>query len=163
MHTEAFQFVAEQVRLHQPFASVLEVGGRNINGTIRGLFHTDDYTALDNQAGPGVDLVADATVWCPDRKYAAVVCCEVFEHVEAWPLILATMVKALEPGGTLIVTAATDPRQPHSAFDGGPLRPGEFYANVDPDHLTHELAAFDAAARVRVHPRGDVYAVAHEE
>jgi len=41
----------------------------------------------------------------------------------------------LNAGGVLIVTTASPARAPHSAIDGGALRPGEHYAGVSEDDL----------------------------
>jgi len=134
MHTEAFEWV----RTHVPTESVgvLDIGGRNINGTCRDLFpFATSYTGLDITEGPGVDVVADAATWTPDREYDVVVCTEVFEHTSVWPDICRTAHKACKPGGLLILTMAGPGRAPHSAFDGGHLRPGEYYGNVEPEEL----------------------------
>jgi len=159
VHAEAFAYVRRAVE-GRHFASVLEIGGRDINGSIRDLFDTTDYTALDVAAGDGVDIVADAADWRPDRTYECVVCCEVFEHTPRWQEILHTMASAMELGGTAIVTAASLDRAPHSAIDGGPLHDGEYYANVDPVDLANGMKNAGFSGQVAVHPRGDVYATA---
>lgn len=159
MHAEAFAYVAEAVAGCR-FRTVLEIGGRNVNGSIRGLFGDCDYRTLDIAPGDGVDIVADAADWKPDATYEAVVCCEVFEHTPRWPEILATMAAAVDLGGTAIVTAASLDRAPHSAVDGGPLRDGEYYGNVDPNELAAAMQRAGFSGRVSVHPRGDVYATA---
>lgn len=134
MHTEAYEWV----RAHVPAESVevLDIGGRNINGTCRDLFpFATRYTAVDIADGPGVDIVADAATWTPDREYDVVVCTEVFEHTPVWPDVCRTAHKACKPGGLLILTMAGPGRAGHSAVDGGHLRPGEYYGNVEPDEL----------------------------
>lgn len=66
---------------------------------------------------------------------------------------------ALRPGGVLVVTAACDPRAPHSAIDGGPIHADEHYQNVDPGLLRSWMADLDEVC-IEVHERGDVYACA---
>lgn len=141
MHPEALAWV-EQHRTDDPVA-VLDIGGRNINGTPRPLFpNATVYTVLDIADGDGVDIVADAATWKPDRRYDVVVCCEVFEHTDVWPAILRTAYKALKRGGVLIATMAGPGRAPHSAVDGGPhLYDGEHYGNVEMDELGDALVA----------------------
>lgn len=139
MHAEAYEWVARHAT-RDPL-TVLDIGGRDINGTVRDLFPAADYTSLDLVDGPGVDIVADASTWTPDRAYDLVVCCEVFEHTPVWPSICRTAYAAARPGGVFIVTAAGPGRAPHSAVDGGPVRPGEYYANVKPDELRDALTA----------------------
>lgn len=135
MHDEAYEWVARYATAER--AAVLDIGGRDINGSVRDLFPgADPYVSLDIVDGPGVDIVADAAQWTPDREYDVVVCCEVFEHTASWPRICATAYKALRPGGELILTMAGPGRPEHSAVDGGPtLYVGEHYANVDQTEL----------------------------
>jgi SAM-dependent methyltransferase len=141
VHPEALAWV-EQHRTDDP-VSVLDIGGRNINGTPRPLFpNATVYTVLDIAPGDGVDVVADAATWKPDRRYDVVVCCEVFEHTDAWPVILRTAYRALRRGGMLIATMAGPGRVPHSAVDGGPrLYDGEHYDNVEVAELADALTA----------------------
>lgn len=141
MHREALEWVAAHATA-DPVA-VLDVGGRNINGSPRPLFAgADPYVVLDIRPDPGVDVVADAATWLPDRPYDVVVCCEVFEHTARWVEIVATAWAALRPGGQLILTMAGPGRPEHSGIDGGSVRPGEHYANVRPGELAAALATF---------------------
>jgi len=141
MHAEAMAWV-EQHCTDAP-VSVLDIGGRNINGTPRPLFpNATLYRVLDIAPGDGVDIVADAANWVPDRRYDVVVCCEVFEHTDVWPAILRTAHRALAPGGLLILTMAGPGRAVHSAVDGGPdLYDGEHYANVEAAELEAALVS----------------------
>lgn len=138
MHSAAYEWVAQHAT--EDAVSVLDIGGRNINGSVRGLFPgADPYVALDIREGEGVDIVADAAAWSPDRAYDMVVCTEVFEHTGDWPQICKTVFAALRPGGTAVLTMAGPGRSPHSALDGGPIRDGEYYGNVDPGELERVL------------------------
>lgn len=135
MHNEAFAWIAEHAtdyRVHvDGTVRVLDLGGRDINGSARKAFPDTDYTVLDILPGEGVDIVADASTWQPDRAYDYVVAAEIFEHTAAWPAICRTAYKALHFDGKFIVTTAGPGRSPHSAIDGMlPLRPGEHYANI---------------------------------
>lgn len=139
MHTEAYGWV--QRHATSDAVTVLDIGGRNINGSVKDLFpNAVSYTAMDIRAGAGVDVVADAATWTPDREYQVVVCTEVFEHTASWPQICQTAFKACAPGGMFIATMAGPGRPAHSAVDGGwQLHPGEYYGNVDPGRLEREL------------------------
>lgn len=160
MHDEARAFV-EAHRSDEALA-VLELGGRFINGGVRDLFpNADPYVSLDIVPGPGVDVVANAATWVPDRRYDLVVSTELFEHTPEWPEILATAAAACRPGGRLVLTMAGPGRSPHGAGGGG-IQPGEYYANVDPlalrDHL--QLAGWvDVDVDYLEHP-GDTRATA---
>lgn len=162
MHVAARRFVEQCVSASGPFTSVLEIGSRNVNGGVRDLFEGSVYEGVDKAPGDGVDYVCDAALTLPAGPYDCVVCCEVFEHEERWPTIVANAARVLMPDGALIVTAAGPGRAPHSAVDGGQLRDGEFYANVQPDTLTCAAIGAglsDVTTEVNA-AAGDVYMVA---
>jgi SAM-dependent methyltransferase len=146
MHAEAMAWV-ERFATDAP-VSVLDLGGRDINGTPRALFPTASYTCLDVVPGPGVDIVADAATWQPGgRRWDLVLSTELFEHTPDWPQACSTAWRALRPGGRFIVTTAAPGRPPHSGRDGGVLQFGEYYANVNPEELR---AALEGAGFVKV-------------
>lgn len=140
MHNEAFAWVAAHATTDD--VEVLDLGGRNVNGSVRDLFpNATKYVAVDIREGDGVDVVADASTWVPDQEYDVVVSTETFEHTAVWPEICLTAFKAMKAGGRLILTMAGPGRSQHSAIDGGPLQPSEYYGNVDPEHLKHVLVS----------------------
>ncbi len=123
--------------------AVLEIGSRNVNGGIRDLFpNASPYTGVDIRPGPGVDIVADAATWEPDRHYDLVVSTEVLEHAEVWRDIIKTCWRALAPDGVLIMTAAGPGRPPHSHDGDESLAEGEWYENVAPEPLREATAMF---------------------
>lgn len=144
MHDQALEWIAK----HAPAeaVSVLDIGGRDINGSARHLFPAaTSYTVLDIRAGdrPGdVDIIADAATWDPDgRAWDVIVAAEMFEHTAQWRAICRNAYKALTAGGAFIVTTAAPGRPPHSAVDGEfRLMPGEHYANIRPAELGRVLA-----------------------
>jgi hypothetical protein len=167
MHPEAYDGLARQLAasgltLDAPWR-VLDLGGRDINGSIRGLLPAAQWTGCDITPGPGVDIVHDATRPWPGTfgRFDVVVCTEVLEHVEQWPALLGTAAGALEPGGpeALFVTCASTGRPQHGA-SGAPLpEPGEWYANVPPDAVAVRLQELFRAAWVEYRGLpGDVYA-----
>lgn len=120
----------------------LDIGGRDVNGTPRPLFPNTAWTVLDIAPGPGVNVVADAAHWDPDKAYDLVIASEVFEHAKDWRGIVETVYEALKTGGRFITTMAGPGRPVHSGVDGGPdLYPGEYYGNVDPAELMDALKA----------------------
>ena len=145
MHGAAYQYVVD----HRPSdpGDVLDVGGRNINGSVRGVLHTEGhaYTVVDLVDGADVDVVGDICELGLVDVADTVVCLEVLEHTEAWPDVVAACVAACRPGGTVIFTAAGPTRAAHSAFDGGELRDGEHYENIAVDALDGVLAGLDVA------------------
>lgn len=137
MHAEAHEYISTQVKEKGPFKRVLDLGGRDVNGSIRSLFPEAQYVCLDILPGPGVDVVADGADWISPEKFDLVVCCETLEHTPRAPEIISRSNSNLISGGLLMITTASCPRLAHSAFDGGPLRPGEYYSNIERPTLSH--------------------------
>lgn len=155
MHAAARGFIARIVPQIPPRQKVLEVGSRNINGSVRDLIERPDneYLGIDLSPGPGVNLVADAMTFNGAQQYDTVVCCEVLEHVADQSAFVAKLAQFLRPTGVLLLTAAGRGREPHSAVDGGKPRPGEPYANVEADDLRTWVA--DAGLMVLVLSEND--------
>lgn len=159
MHEEARSYVARIVT-GQPYASVVEVGGRWINGGVKDLIEHKEYTSLDLHEGAGVDVVADVREWKCPAPVDLVVCCEVIEHSEDPQAVVAACLALLAPGGRLVLTCAGPDREPHSGLDGGPVRDEEHYRNIDPADMEKWLDGLDDV-EVEYHPnRGDLYATA---
>lgn len=119
----------------------LDLGGRDVNGGVRGYWPAIRWTGVDLHDGPGVDVVADCRDWTALPRFDLVICTEVFEHVAGWGNIVSTAWRALVPGGTFVATAAGPRRKPHHFNGGGPPRPGEHYQNVHPVELQTVLVA----------------------
>lgn len=129
---------------------VLDVGGRDINGSPRHLFdQASSYHSVDLEPGVGVDEVADFATW-RGEPVDVVVCMEVAEHTPTWPDLLRNARDHLRPGGLLIFTAAGPGREPHSASNGGPLLDGEWYQNIEPAALAAELNLLYATHQIDV-------------
>ena len=144
MHPQVLDWVRRHVPDRPPERTlvVLDIGGRDVNGTCRWLFGwADEYRVLDLRPGENVDIVADAATWEPDRAYDVALCTEVFEHTADWRRIIATAFSALTPGGMFIATAASPGRPAHSGIHGNEVEPGEYYAGVSRFELTDALAA----------------------
>lgn len=146
MHAEAYTYVADMVAARNlDGGDVLDLGGREVNGSIRGLFpRATQYLTVDIEPHSTVDVVCDAAeLDLPDR-FDVVVSTECFEHTERAREIIATAWRHLVPGGVFVATMAGPGREPHSAT-GGPDVGGEFYRNVEPADLEDwlEAAGFD--------------------
>ncbi len=120
---------------------VLDIGGRDVNGTTRALFADGTKTtSVDIREGPCVDVVAD--VCDVDLgMFDVVVCTSVLEHAENWRGITAAAYRHLCPGGMFIMTCAGPGWPQHSAEDGAGLRPDEYYHNVSASEMADEMLA----------------------
>lgn len=157
MHTEARTYVAGVVA-GAHFPAVVEVGGRWINGGVRDLVSCETYTSLDLHPGGDVDVVIDVRDWRPPGPVDLVVCCEVIEHAEHAEGVVAACLALLAPGGRFVMTCAGPGRDPHSALDGGTVRPGEHYANIEPAEMKAWLDQLDDVQVLHYPTRGDLYA-----
>lgn len=146
MHAEALEWVTGQLKLTNP-QSVIEIGSRNINGTARipGIL----WHGIDIVPGTSVDEVADACYFKPKTTVDCVVCCEVLEHAPDWAVMILKACRWLNPGGCMLVTCAGPARAAHSAYDGGKLRPNEYYRNITVEAMTDllEFAGIDGSVR----------------
>lgn len=129
-----------------PCRTVIDVGGRDINGTAVQAFHSTPYEqwvivdVRDSLIPDHCDLafVADFADFDPPAEVGPVdfvLCTEVFEHAETWREICANAFRVLEWGGRFIVTTVTPAYGPHSAEDGNEIKPGEYYDGIIPEEL----------------------------
>lgn len=166
MHPAAEQWCAQAITESGPWdgARVLDVGGRDVNGTARThLLRYSDVRChvVDIRDSDEVDYLADVRVWEPPRAHHLVLCTEVLEHVQGWPAVCWTLHRAALPGGLVLITCAGPGRSPHNASDGGPLPSGEWYQNIDPDALVSVLDACGFVdLDVDTSNPGDLYAAA---
>lgn len=139
MHREAMEYVTTQVRRHHlnvPGARILDLGGRNVNGTPRRLFsRAACYMSVDIRDGPGVDVVADAADLDLAERFDVVVSTELFEHTARAAEMVTAAFRHLVPGGVFIATMAGPGRAPHGASGEHTPPEGEWYENVEPDAL----------------------------
>ena len=159
MHPAALEWIADHAT---KIGRVLDVGGRDVNGTPRHLFGPD-YIVLDIAPGPGIDVVADgARLPFPSRSFGVVICAEVLEHTASWRQVVAECARVLHRGGRLIITAAGPGRPAHSATDLVTMDPGEYYGNIDPAELDDLLYDLELSHMVDV-AGDDVRAIAYAE
>lgn len=147
MHPAALQWA--KLNVPELPGPVLDIGGADINCSLRNLYAWSPYTCVDIAPGPDVTVVADFLEWATDQPagrpgsgYELVVCFEVLEHVMAWPRMVAEALRLLRPGGLFIGTCASGGRARHSAWGDAELREGEWYANVPADALAHVLGEY---------------------
>lgn len=161
MHQQAWQFVRSRVSQHPARQRVVEIGSRNINGSVRSAFDAGvTYWGCDLASGPDVDAVCAGQDADPPFTPDTVVCCEVLEHTPDGCEIITRAFELLGTGGVLLITAAGVGRTPHSAIDGGPVRDGEYYDNIDESRLRYwlEVAGFERVLIRSNASLSDIYA-----
>jgi SAM-dependent methyltransferase len=143
MHLQPRAYVQQLARTW-PGGRILEIGSRDVNGSVRSLFQRrppSTYLGIDLVAARGVDVMVDARQFATDDKFDLVLCLEVFEHCLDWLSLVACAWYALRSGGRFVVTCAGPGRAPHGAA-GGLLLPGEEYGNVALEDLHAGLTSF---------------------
>lgn len=105
MHQSVMEWVSTVVAEHDlADRRVLEVGSRDINGTVRPLFR-GEYVGVDMLPGPGVDMVVEPGVLpFPQESFDAVVTTEMLEHDPFFWRTMQDMTRVLAPGGLLVLT-----------------------------------------------------------
>ena len=118
---EYFSSVREHYPQHFKQAKVLEIGSLDINGSLRELFHDCDYTGVDLQIGPGVDLACPGHLLAfPTGQFDTVCSAECFEHNPFWRETLANMLRMCRPGGLVLISCATTGRKEHGTTRTNP-------------------------------------------
>lgn len=140
MHQEQLYFVAATrvlFREHFHNCDVIEMGSLNINGSVRQMFSSCQYTGVDIGPGPGVDLIsraADVNLPLADT----IISCEMLEHDEDWQRSLVRMVELLRPGGLLVLSCATTGRPEHGTINTTPEDApycGHYYRNLTEEDI----------------------------
>jgi len=92
-------------------ARVLEVGSKNVNGSIRRLINNiwkpSEYIGVDISSGKGVDRIVDVTNLFDTfggEAFDAVICTEVLEHVRLWRTAVCNLKAVLRTNGLLLLT-----------------------------------------------------------
>jgi SAM-dependent methyltransferase len=154
MHQSVTDFIQSvKDRFPQNFqdCSVLEVGSRYINGTVRTFFRRCDYLGLDLAYGPLVDVVLHVA----DRPLSSlliptyrdtVISVEALEHDSRWAESLPMMLDTTRPGGLLVITCAGPGRPEHGTKRSDPASSPattDYYRNVDEDMFWSALRKTD--------------------
>mgnify|MGYP001556421506 FL=1 len=93
---------------------VLDIGGADINGTVRYLFRNCNYLSLDIWPGSGVDMVGTVDDLSPHFFSFDTVCClEVAEHDYNYARTIMKGIELLKPGGLFLFTCASTGRPEH--------------------------------------------------
>jgi SAM-dependent methyltransferase len=149
-HPEQAEFFSG-VRAHYPAsfdgARVLEVGSLDINGSVRELFSKCDYTGVDLQLGPGVDLaVQGQLVEFASGHFDTSISAECLEHNPFWRETVANMLRMTRPGGLVMISCATTGRLEHGTSrtnpDASPFTTAqkwEYYKNLTASDIESSL------------------------
>lgn len=100
---------------------VLEVGSRNVNGSLRQSIepHCQEYVGIDIEDGLGVDIVMPAEDLTKRFKseFDIVICTEMLEHAEDWRTAINQMKYVLIGDGQIFITTR-GPGFPYHEYPG---------------------------------------------
>lgn len=89
---------------------VLDVGSRNVDGSIRGIIEALDpseYVGADIIKGPGVDVVCGAEAILAEfgpESFDIVISTEMVEHVKDWKKVISNLKNVTRREGLLLIT-----------------------------------------------------------
>lgn len=134
MHDSVREFVRFHASKHNgkmENLEVLDIGGRDVNGSIADLWPCKLFVCLDKQPGAGVHIVADVRNYEPAPRFDVVLCTSLLEHIEHPEKVIEVAAQALVPGGEFILTTHTPQMDPHGMNGEKDPLPGEYYHNFD--------------------------------
>ncbi len=116
--------------------NVLEIGSLDVNGNIRNLFDfTNEYTGIDLEKGPNVDLVLSGIdIDKLDKNFDIIISCECFEHAKDWKIIFEKMFQISKPNSFIVISVASTGRVEHGTERSGnwqsPGNKDDYYLNL---------------------------------
>ena len=111
MHREVLEFFRNYLTQDEIAGKrVLEVGSRNVNGSVRGdvaKLLPMEYIGSDIEPGRDVDLICNANDLVErfgKDSFDVVICTEMLEHAEHWQLAISNIKQVCKPGGLMMIT-----------------------------------------------------------
>lgn len=93
---------------------ILEVGGRNVNGSVRPLIEKfclpEDYIGIDIEDGKYVDIVLSAEKvleYFGEESFDVVISTELLEHTKDWRIVINNMKGVLKRKGIIYITTCS--------------------------------------------------------
>jgi SAM-dependent methyltransferase len=120
--------------LRQDRCQVLDIGSYNVNGSLRDFRREGmEYTGVDLEAGPGVDVVMSSADQIPFENdlFDAIVTTSTCEHAAHFWVLLLEMMRVAKPGGYLYINAPSNGAFHQYPFDYWRFYPDAGLAFVD--------------------------------
>jgi SAM-dependent methyltransferase len=96
--------------IKNPNAYVVEIGSQDVNGSLRELCPSKNYTGVDYVHGKNVDVVLTNPYKLPfgDQSTDIVICSSVFEHSEMFWVTFLEIMRILKPHGLFYLSAPSN-------------------------------------------------------
>ena len=96
---------------------------------------TNEYTGIDLEKGPNVDLVLNGTnIDELNKNFDVIISCECFEHAKDWKLIFEKMCQISKPNSFIVISVASTGRVEHGTERSGnwqsPGNKDDYYLNL---------------------------------
>lgn len=111
MHASVMDFLKAHLTFDEVCGKrVAEIGSQDVNGTPRPIvlpLKPSAYIGIDYAAGPGVDVVADATSLTEKfggEAFDIVISTEMLEHLQDWRSVVEQLKAVVRRGGLLLIT-----------------------------------------------------------
>lgn len=105
MTPDIAKFAGEILDMAPVPSRILEVGSRDMNGSISEFVEKHTYTGLDREPGKNVNVVASAhDLPYADGSYDIVICLETLGHDDRFWLTLKEMTRVLKPNGMFLLS-----------------------------------------------------------
>jgi len=130
-------------RAHVTGRDILRVGSADLDPSLRLMAKTygaASYVGIDAELGPSVGKlchVEHVLANLRPESFDLLICSELLQHVENWPLIISMFKRIIRPHGSILVTtrslALRTPPFPHGLIDlpHGAIQPAPEYANPE--------------------------------
>lgn len=106
MHAQSHDLIAKFAKTFEAKSRVLDIGSRDVNGSLRDIFTEHEYVGCDMEAGDNVDVVQTDPYRLPfeDSSFDVVVAANMLEHCGKPWLMALEIDRVLKPGGKLALT-----------------------------------------------------------
>lgn len=108
-----------------PALSIADIGSRDVNGSMRGLFGDNEYIGFDIESGKNVDvLLGDPESFdIPDASFDRVISANCLEHTRRPWIMAAEMTRICKAGGYVFILMPA-----HQAYHAYPIDCWRCYA-----------------------------------
>jgi SAM-dependent methyltransferase len=115
MHLAVLEFFTRVFPIEEQLGkSVLEVGSRFYNGTLRQVILLQkSYLGVDMEDGPLVDVVCNFEDFIGERQFDYVVSASTLEHCKHWQAVIDNMKRLTQPEGHIILACEGPGKEYH--------------------------------------------------
>lgn len=89
--------------------TILDIGSMNVNGSLKPIFEKGNYTGLDQQMGPNVDIIASShNIPLQNNCIDIITCSSCFEHDDMFWVTFLELCRIVKPNGFIYINAPSN-------------------------------------------------------